>query len=368
VSALFLVEPERLIGDWCGTTIISDYLHVHNISGIDNEVCSNSNPCLTLKYTLLRSNHSTTVLDSNVIEHNILVVNMSVELYGQFTNPSPQYELQSDSCLPNSCNVPYVIGVDSSQFKIRDLKIRIMSNSDIVCIKVLSGTLKTENLLVRIANYNNGLGQILSKPIFLLEGGTTSIMKNNFNDQIFVDINSNTSLIRQSGGALQFIGVGSNYVAFSRCIQSSGADAAPFILDAQTPASDNSEITSIVLRRVRAVSASGYPIKFQNPTKNVKEGGLIKIVGLPTKRIKLIIEQCQFTVDAPDVIPDPKSVHGGVLFGAYLKYLYIEGSDFTSAVNPGTGGALYIENIETNLESMYITYKRMRICYYICVT
>jgi hypothetical protein len=237
-----------------------------------------------------------------------------------------------------------------------------MSNSDIVCIKVLSGTLKTENLLVRIKDYSGG--QILSKPILLLEGGTTSITRNSGEDS-FLDIRSSTSLIQQSGGALQFVGVKkSDFIIFSACFQSSNADAAPLILDAQTPASGNSEITSIVLRRVQATNL----IKFQNPTKNVKEGGLIKVVGLPTKPIKLIIEQCQFTVGAPGQIADQKSVHGGVVFGAYLKYLYIKESNFISEVRPGTGGALYVENIATDLESMYMTYRQMRICYHICVS
>jgi hypothetical protein len=283
---------------------------------------------------------------------------VSVELYGQYDYITHPFELLSASCLPNSCNIPYVIAVDSSHFRIKDFKIRIMSNSDIVGIKVLSGTLKTENLLFRISGYNTVPGQILSKPMLLLEGGTTSITSNgSIGEYDFVEIRTSTSLIQQNGGALQFVGVVSAYVNFSACVQSLGADIAPLILDAQTPASGNSEITSIVLRRVRAINS----IEFQNPTTSVKEGGLIKVVGLLTKRIQLIIEQCQFTAASPTPITNQKSVHGGILFGAYLEYLYIEGSYFTSAVNPGTGGALYIENIGTNLECMCMTCEQMRI-------
>jgi hypothetical protein len=298
-------------------------------------------PCETYKYCLEKGNNSWTYLVDSITEGSILIENKAAGLHRNYngyaylvapTTSSPKHE--------------YVICVKQSYFKM-DFICFSSSNADVMFVRVESGSVTMVDVLFR--------GAHTLAPFIHQMGGSVIIRNTGYNKILTHAMEVKSSLIKQVGGSLEILGkdTGSSRLQINTTVQKNNAGTSPLILDART--GENSQIASIAFRHFYVDTSSSY-----TPTSGLKEGGLITIIGQPSKPIEVIFEDCLFNVQLTTVtLQSSSKTYGGVLYGSFLKYVYINKcefkfSDSVTSNYPSIGGALYIENVTTALTGLFI--------------
>jgi hypothetical protein len=111
------------------------------------------------------------------------------------------------------------------------------------------------------------------------------------------------------------------------------------------------------ITRISFSHASFLSCLYGRPKKetDIKEGGLITVLGLSNSPIVLVLEDVEFSTIEDNESPIGKGiVNGGAIYGKYLSYVLIKkcffnGCSVSSGVGKGSGGALYIEEVSTSL-------------------
>jgi hypothetical protein len=111
------------------------------------------------------------------------------------------------------------------------------------------------------------------------------------------------------------------HIEVNSTTQDKDADTSPLLLDARTLADGSTQTTNITLKYFSINSSVAF--SYTAPTSNLKQGGVIRIIGQPLIPIQVTLEGCVLDVNEVSVFPSGKT-HGDILYGCFLRFFYIK--------------------------------------------
>jgi hypothetical protein len=347
-SSISPTEYEGLIGEWCA---VND--HYISGSGVEPGSCTSGSPCKTILY-VLSENSALSYITVNVLadvrDDTVVEINRSILLQSSpTTTPFTIIAVSS----PDKNRTSFMNVINGGSLRIRSVVLVVNWGYNYTLITVKSGSLVMEDSQFSIT----GTDATMTVPLIVQEMGSTTLrlrpstLTLNLNNQSSAINLKAVPFVQVSDGSFQMVGISDTVTIGMEMLKATVADGArSLFLEARASSAQ------LITRTVTLRNAVFKNCNYSRPASGTLKGGLISVLGDNVHRIILVRENVKFEdirfISGTSASGTPNGdVNGGAIYGGFLLRVSITKGVFIKCnTSSGSGGALYIEEVETYLQ------------------